>query len=145
MKKIIQICSVLSLVVAFSFVSANAQGAKTITADIPFDFNIGAKHYTTGQYKLKVSEARSTAVVHIMDADGTVLGSVLVLPGGDAVRGDSKLVFNNYEGQRFLGEITTADGSYKMVRSGIERQTASGKKPTTQKPEVVAIALRTEL
>jgi hypothetical protein len=146
MKKIIQICSLLSLIVAFSIVSANAQAAKKITADIPFDFNIGAKHYTAGQYNLTVSESRSTgAIVRLTDAEGDILGTVLVLTGGEAVPGESKLVFNNYEGQRFLAEITTADGSYRIIRSGVEREIASGKKPATRRPEVVAIALRTEL
>jgi hypothetical protein len=145
MKKLIQLCSLLSLIVAFSFISANAQAEKTITADIPFDFNVGTKHYNAGQYKLKVSDSKAIAVVYITDADGAILDSVHVLTGGEAVSGDSKLVFNNYEGQRFLAQIKTADSSYKMVRSGIERQMASGKKPAGQKPEVVAIALRTEL
>lgn len=146
MKKIIQICSLLSLIVAFSFVSANAQAAKKITANIPFDFNIGTKHYTAGRYNLNVSESRSTgAVVRLTDANGDILTTILVLTGGESVPGDSKLVFNNYEGQRFLAEITTADGSYRIVRSGTEREVASGKKPAERKPEVVAIALRTEL
>ena len=145
MKKIIQICSVLSLIVAFSFVSANAQAGKKITANIPFDFNIGAKHYTAGEYKLKISDSGATALVHITDADGAILDSLLVLAGDGAVPGDAKFVFSNYEGHRFLAQITTASGSYKMIRSGVERQTSSGKKPATPKPEVAAIALRTEL
>ena len=46
MKKLIQICAVLSLVFAFSIVSARAQQTvKQYEAKIPFAFNVGQKSY----------------------------------------------------------------------------------------------------
>lgn len=142
MKRLIQFCSVLCLALAFSFVSANAQTAKTIEADIPFDFNAGGQHYKAGKYTLKISEARSSgAVVRIADGEDRILDTMLVSIGVDAVQGAAEMVFNNYDGQRYLSGLSTRDGSYKFTRSATERQVASGKRKAEKRPEIVAIAM----
>lgn len=141
MKRLIQFCSVLCLALAFSFVSANAQSAKKVEANIPFDFNAGGQHYKAGKYTLKVSEARTSgAVVYLTDGEDRVLDTMLVSLSSDAVQGDAEMVFNNYDGQRYLSSITTRDGSYKFVRSSTERQIASGKRSAEKRPEIIAIA-----
>jgi hypothetical protein len=146
MKKLIQICSLLSLIVAFSFLSASAQSTRKIEAQVPFDFNVGDKNYPAGTYELRISESRSNgAIVYLTDGEKNILETLLVSISGNSVNGDSKLVFNNYNGQRFLSRIEARENSYRVARSGIERQIAGGKKSAARTPEVVALALKTEL
>ena len=144
MKKLIQICSVLCLVMAFSIISANAQSTQKIKADVPFDFNVAGKHYNAGKYTLKISDTRQGgAIAHLTDNDGHVLDTIIVAASGDYSRSDAKLTFNNYDGQRFLSRISTSESAYRIARSSVERQVASGKKAESSRP--TSIALRTEL
>lgn len=142
MKRLIQFCSVLCLALAFSFVSANAQSAKKVEANIPFDFNAGGQHYKAGKYTLKISEARAAgAIVHLTDSDDRVLDTMLVALGVDSVQGSAEIVFNNYDGQRYLSGLNTRDCSYRFVRTSSERQIASGKRNSEKRPEIIAIAM----
>lgn len=141
MKRLIQICSVLCLVMAFSFISANAQTTTKLKADVPFDFNAGGKQYKAGRYNLRISGARTGAVIHIMDPENKVLDTMLASVSSNTADGESVLVFNNYEGERFLSGIATGEGSIKIARSNTERQIASGKKRAEKKPEIIAIAM----
>jgi hypothetical protein len=141
MKKLIQICPVLCLVLAFSFISANARTTTKLKADIPFDFNAGGNHYKAGRYTLKISNSRTGAVIHITDAENKVLDTMLASVSSNTSDGESVLVFNNYEGQRFLTGIATRDDSIKISRSTTGRQAASGKWRAEKKPEIIAIAI----
>jgi hypothetical protein len=141
MKKLIQICSVLCLVAAFSFISANAQTITKLKADVPFDFNAGGNHYKAGRYTLKISNSHNAAVIHIMDQENKLLDTILASVSSRTSDGGSVLVFNNYEGQRFLSGIATRDGSIKISRSNSERQTASRQRRAEKKPEIIAITI----
>lgn len=140
MKKLIQICSILCLALAFTIISANAQSTKKVKADIPFDFNVGGKHYSAGKYTLKISDSRTTALVYLTDSENNILDTMLVSVAGEAASGSPELVFNNYDGQRFLSKIAITDRSYKITRTSVERQVAAGKKAAEKKPVIVAIA-----
>ena len=146
MKKLIQICSLLSLIVAFSFLSANAQNTTKIEAQIPFDFNIAGKQYPAGAYNLRVTNSRSVGVlVQLTDRENNNLGTLLVSLANGGMNSEAKLIFDNYEGQRFLSRIDVREGSYRVLRSGVKRHTTGEKKSKVQSPEVVALALKTEL
>jgi hypothetical protein len=141
MKKLIQICPVLCLALAFSFISANAQTTTKLKADVPFDFNAGGNHYKAGRYTLKISNSRTGAVIHIADQENKVLDTMLASVSSNTSDGEPVLVFNNYEGQRFLSGIAARDGTIKISRSAAERQIASGKMRAEKKPEIIAIAI----
>ena len=140
MKKLIQICSVLCLVLTFSFISAHAQTTKKIKADIPFDFNVGGNHYNAGSYTLRLADSRPGAAIYLIDSDNKIIDTLLVANVVEAAAGESTLTFNNYDGQRFLSNITTRGGSYRTIRTKVERQVAAGKRPVEKKPVLVAIA-----
>jgi hypothetical protein len=141
MKKLIQICSVLCLVLAFSFISANAQTTTKIKADVPFDFNAGGNHYKAGPYTLKIANSRTGAVIHVIGEENKVLDTILASVSSKTSDGEPVLVFNNYEGQRFLSGIATRDGTIQIRRSATERQIAAGKRRAEKKPEIIAIAI----
>lgn len=141
MKKLIQICSVLCLALAFSFISANAQSVTKLKADVPFDFNAGGNHYKAGRYNLRITNSNNSAVIHITDQENKVLDTMLAAVSGNTSDGEPVLVFNNCDGQRFLAGITIRDRSIKISRSSTERQIDSGKKKAEKKPEIIAIAI----
>ena len=141
MKKLTQICSILCLVFAFSIISANAQTMKKVKADIPFDFNLRGTQYRAGNYKLRITDLRPGVRVYLTDNKNNVLDSFLVTVAGEAPSGAPELVFNNYDGQRFLSRITTRETIYDIIRTSAERQIASRKKRADKRPEIVAIAI----
>lgn len=141
MKRLIQICSVLCLALAFSFISANAQTTTKLNADVPFDFNAGGKHYKAGPYTLRITNSGNSAIIHITDPENNILDTMLARVSSNTSDGEPVLVFNNYEGQRFLSGIATREGSIKISRSTIERQIAAGKKRAEKKPAIIAIAI----
>ena len=144
MKKLIQICSVLALAIAFAIIPANAQSGQKVSADVPFDFNAAGKHYSAGKYNLKVAEVRSNiAVLYLTDGEGKVLDTILASSTGDAPVGEAQLAFNNYDGQRFLSSISASGLSYRLPRTGAEKQVASGRRNASERP--VSIAMKTEL
>lgn len=99
--------SVLSIL---AVVSAHAQSSRQFTVTIPFDFSVGGKALTAGQYQVgRVTQTSAEAVV-LRRADGG--GSVFVLTRtANKQPGDSRLVFRRYGDQYFLGEVWTSGAS----------------------------------
>lgn len=141
MKRLTQICSILCLVFAFSIISANAQTMKKVKADIPFDFNLRGNNYRAGNYKFRIADLRPGVRVYLTDNENNVLDTFLVTALGEAPSGAAELVFNNYDGQRFLSRITTRECIYTIIRTSTERQIASRKKRADKRPEIVALAI----
>ena len=65
MKKLIQICTLLSLLVVFSIISANAQTVQRYEANIPFDFSVNGKTYEAGKYQLEISNVPTGKMLSI--------------------------------------------------------------------------------
>jgi hypothetical protein len=145
MKKLIQICSVICIAIAFSIVSANAQTTHKIKAQVPFDFSVGGKHYDAGKYDLKVSDTRTGAIVQLFDDRNSILATLLVSGTADQAADGAKLVFSTYEGQLYLTRISTSNGSYRVARSKDGWPNSSRSDRAKRTPQVVALALKTEL
>jgi hypothetical protein len=103
MKKLIQVCSFLTLVIVFSIVSAQAQTVKQYAAEIPYDFNIGQKSYQAGSYVVKVSKI-STGIVSLSleDKEKNKLQTILVRENKNVAKREPKLIFTSYDNRRFL-------------------------------------------
>ena len=136
MKKLIQICSVLSLLVVFSVVSANAQAfVKRYQAQIPFDFNIGQKAYQAGNYVIKISKFSSEGIaLSLEDTKSHRLQTVLLPKNGDVSADAPKLIFTRYENQRFLSKLLTEEIGVSLIKSDVEKRIAEKDK------QVVTIA-----
>ncbi len=91
MKKLIQICSLLSLIVFFSIVSVQAQTVKQYAAEIPHDFNIGQKSYQAGSYTIKVSKVSLNVVsLSLEDKEKNNLQTILVRQNSNVAKREPK-------------------------------------------------------
>jgi hypothetical protein len=127
MKKLIQICSLLSLVLVFTAVSASAHTAYGSEVEIPFSFSAGDRSYEAGKYIVKVATIQNgTAAITIVDPKSDSTQTVLARRSGDTADNEIKLVFNNVNGERVLSRIITPTGGFafhpKNQRRDVARQ-----------------------
>jgi len=133
-RQLIKGMTMLLLVVALAFVSAvvsaNAQSSSA-RADIPFEFAVGSKTLSAGQYNISAANATGDVVkVSGRDTNETAMRLTIGLTNG--ARADkSKLVFHRYGNRYFLTEVWNAgekDGRQLMKskeEKAIERELAS--------------------
>lgn len=141
MKKLIQICTILSLAVIFTVASAQAQTSKKYDAQIPFEFSIGQKTFAAGTYVIRITRISPSATsLALEDKDGNQVQTQYVLTSGDVLRGNSKIIFNRYENHVFLAKILTPEKGFTVPMSGAERQVAREQREKGAKTQV-AIAL----
>jgi hypothetical protein len=109
MKKLIRICTFLTLVATFSVISANAQTTESIRAEIPFAFNIGTKTYDAGTYVMKIS--RATVGNRItLEGDNKILGIFFTVDKGDTPIKSSSLKFvRSSDDSFYLSKIHTSN------------------------------------
>lgn len=137
MKKLIQICSLLSLLVAFTVISAQAQTAKSYNANIPFEFSIGKQSYKPGNYVIRITEnSPKSASLVLEDTEGNNLYKTWILGGNSVAQNDLKLIFDRHEDQLFLSKVTTHDKGFEIVMSGIEKRIAKEKRKANSRTEI---------
>lgn len=146
MKKLIRICAVLSLVFAFSVVSAHAQQAvRQYQAKIPFDFNIGQKSYQAGNYVIKISRLASNGIILSLEDDNNKkLQTVLVSETDTFAKGEPQLLFDVQENQRYLTKIYTSEIGLSIGKRKSEKHNAAKKLQPASKPQVVAVTAHKE-
>jgi hypothetical protein len=116
MKKLIQICSLLTLLVAFSVVSINAQSNFGSEVEIPFAFQVGENSYEAGSYIVKVNKLTpSTAKLSIEDPETGKIQNILMGVTGESAGSEIKLVFDNYEGRRHLSKVRTTETTFAIA------------------------------
>ncbi|HEX8367211.1 MAG TPA: hypothetical protein VF604_01470 [Pyrinomonadaceae bacterium] len=144
MKKLIQICAVLSLVFAFSIVSAHAQQpVKQYEAKIPFDFNVGQKSYQAGSYVIKISRLASNGIVLSLEDDNkNKLQTVLVSETGDLTGDEPQLLFDVRENQRYLSKIIAQDIGVSIGKPKAEKHNSAKKRQPASKSQAVAATAR---
>lgn len=125
MKKLIQICSLLGLLVAFSFVSASAQSTiERYEANIPFDFTVSGQTYEAGNYTLGLSKATGGSIVRIKDAKNRTVQSFFVMERGDVAKKNSNLTFvRDNENQWTLAKIMTTQKGFSVVGAKAAKST----------------------
>ncbi len=140
MKRFIQICSFLSLLILFSAVSAQAQSVNRFEGQIPFDFNIGQKSYKAGSYVIKIRKdsVRNTTLT-LEDNKGNVLHTALVLENGSTSETNPELVFNRYENQRFLSKIATTKSAFSIAMSNSEKQIAKQNREKSSETQIATL------
>jgi hypothetical protein len=123
-------------------VSAHAQSGKQFTATIPFNFYVGGKALTAGQYNVgRITQTSAEGLV-LRETDGRA--GVFVVTSGiqsEDVQQQSKLIFRRYGNQYFLSEVwISGRGSGRLLPSS--RKERLIKRESTKhggNPEKVAI------
>ncbi len=125
MKKFIQICSLLSLLVLSSVAATNAQLSYGTDVNIPFAFNVGDRSYEAGNYIVKL-DRRPTglATLSIQDTRTDDTQTVMLNSAADSSSGPVSLVFDTVEGRRYLTKLRTQDRTYALFRSRTEKNAA---------------------
>lgn len=137
MKKFIQIFSLLSLVVVIAASTAAAQSQNVIKINVPFEFNVGQKAYSAGEYGLKITKnGGGGARITLTDRSGRNLQTVLAAVTGDYRAGEIEVVFNNYDNQRFLTKIVTREAGLELSRTKSEKEIAAGLVEPGRKPSI---------
>ena len=126
MKKFLQTISFIALAFVFGGITANAQQTTKIDANVPFDFIIGDRYVTAGEYTIRVTGSPSGAkLVEVRSKDGETLFTSLAVSNGDTGRGRSELVFERTEGRVVLTKILTEGAGYSVPTVDLSKLSAA--------------------
>ena len=128
-KQAFRILTVLSLLLTMSAAIVHAQSKRSII-NIPFSFTVGHKTLPAGEYTVQPNRSNSDNVWLVESTTGH--DSVIFTSGSAWTREtqeNTKLVFNNYDGQYFLSQIWSAgDNTGRELRMPrVERQLAKSR------------------
>ena len=139
-KKIIQICSILVLLTAFSAISANAQINNRIDAKIPFAFSFGENTYPAGDYVIKMQKTGDGIVNLLLEnKEGAQLARALATENGRTSQSDPALVFDLQSDQRSLTRLAFADRGYSLYHSNNGRESLSKNKASQAKKKAASM------
>jgi hypothetical protein len=121
-----------AILLATVVTSAQAQSpSNRVTAQIPFDFNIGDRKLPSGRYSVgRVRQASDDAVLTVDDENGRskALRTSIAVRNLDLTE-NAKLVFHRYGDQYFLYQVwaagTTTGRQFPKSRSEREAQNAN--------------------
>ena len=117
------VLTIVSVAFFTAVVSANGQSGKQVVADIPFNFIVGDKMMTAGQYSVKATSQDSPALL-ISERD-TKESAIRLTSSLDADRKNTRarLVFHRYGQHYFLAEVWSGGDSSgrTLMRSRQER------------------------
>src|SRR5882672_7409346 len=125
-KQAFRILTVLSLLLTLSAATVYAQ-SKRSTINIPFSFNVGQKTLPAGEYTVEPKWKNSNNVWLLESRPGHY--SVLFTTSSvwtSKTQENTRLLFNNYEGQYFLSQVWIAgdNSGRELPIPRLERQLA---------------------
>jgi|SRR6185437_3576481 len=137
-KQALRILTILSLLLTMSAAAVHAQSKRSII-NIPFTFTVGHTTLPAGEYSVEPNRKDSNSFWLIQSVKGNE--NVLFTTNSvwtSETKNNSRLVFNNYDGQYFLSQIWNAgDNSGRELRMPrVERQLA---KSHIQRETVIVI------
>jgi hypothetical protein len=133
LKGVTMLLLIVVLALATAVASANAQSANKVVADIPFEFSVGYKTMTAGEYLVRSITSAGDALM-IQSADGKV--SALRQSEATAQtknKTHARLVFHRYGERYFLAEVWNG-----TVRTG--RQLFKSREERAIETEVASIS-----
>lgn len=137
MKRFIQICSLLSLLVLFTGVSASANTGFGTEVEIPFAFTVGDRSYDAGNYIVKLDRLSSgTSTLTIHETKSGDMQTVLVHVNNGSRGSQVNLIFDTIEGKKYLTRIQTADRTFAVAGSKVDRK--AGKSRNAEKASIGA-------
>ncbi|HEY8187867.1 MAG TPA: hypothetical protein VIF64_17485 [Pyrinomonadaceae bacterium] len=106
--RVLGILTMFSLLLVVAASSVHAQSRRS-TVTIPFSFNVGEKTLPAGEYTIEPNRTDSQTVWLLLSNSGrdNVLFATTSVWARETNE-ETKLVFNNYDGQYFLSQIWPA-------------------------------------
>ena len=104
-KQALRIFAIFSLLLTMSAVAVHAQSKRSII-NVPFSFTVGHKTLPAGEYSVEPNRKDSNSFWLIQSMKGQ--DSVLIATNSvwtSETQENTRLVFNNYDGQYFLSQI----------------------------------------
>lgn len=128
MKKTMLYSVAMSMLVLFCCgLPASAQSLERLmTAQIPFDFQVGEKQLPAGEYTIK-RDPRMTGLLVLEGQRRQTLVTVYSFPLHQPKESDRlSLIFKEYDGTHFLAEVKIAERGYgyALAKSKTERRLA---------------------
>lgn len=119
------------IIVTLTATATFAQSGQTVTAEIPFSFNVRGKNYSAGKYIIKRADDSSLTWT-IGGSDLKVPVKILMANAIDSERGvQNTMTFRRYDDQYFLAAFTT--GSYRINLPKTKSEKLLQKELKTQK------------
>ena len=137
-KQVVKGITMLTVVLAIAFatavVSAQAQSAKTVVSNIPFEFNVAGKTLPAGEYKINRSLGNALTI-WTSDPDAGVSRLTNEIESNKG--GHARLVFRRYGDRYFLAEVWTGAGD-------VGRQLLKSRQERAIEREMSSLASKTE-
>ena len=144
MKKAIYSYFVIAgLLLTVSVISASAQSARLIAANIPFNFVVKDKVLPAGEYTIERIQVAASEALKIQSRDGHITAIVPVrFSRTGANKHEAKLVFSQLGDQYFMSQAIGFEekAAYTLPRSRTED--ALAKSMTSGRPNTITIAGR---
>lgn len=141
MKHIQRAIALSGLLVLLTFTSALAQSDRQTIIHIPFNFTVGEKVFSAGEYVIAPNRKDSSTVWVIRHKDGSGATFVLTRPVYSVdPQEKTKLVFHRYEDLYFLSEVWTAGSETGREIQISDREKALDKVLASKRQETILIA-----
>ncbi|SRR6266699_1123023 len=125
----------LSLIAAIAPVSLMGQGSIRVT--VPFDFTLGSKSFTAGEYRV---EHPAPMVLAIRSVNGSTVRLFQAHSGWNSAKpGTNQLTFNRYGDRYFLSQVSQEQRGWELPKSPIEKEIIA-KKASPEPIRLAAVA-----
>ena len=131
--------SIFALLLTVSSISVFAQSDRQTVVNIPFDFIVGEKAMSAGQYILERNKRESDTVWTITSKNtGASRKVFLTIPmRSNDTQQETKLVFHRYENYYFLTAFWTAGDNTGRELQQSDREKNLGQKLLAQREEII--------
>lgn len=141
MKHIRRAIALSGLLVLLTFTSALAQSDRQTIIHIPFNFTVGEKVFSAGEYVIAPNRKDSSTVWVIRHKDGSGATFVLTRPVYSVdPQEKTKLVFHRYEDLYFLTEVWSAGSETGREIQISDREKTLDKVLASKRQETILIA-----
>jgi hypothetical protein len=155
LKAITMLVSIIALAFATALASSAQSRSKKIRADIPFDFVVGDKALTAGEYTVGSITTGSDEGMLVRSRDGHNRAIRLTnAVSSNTLKNEVALTFRRYGNTYFLAQVWLGDSSMgrEMLKSKAERvaerelakNSSEGELAQNDKPETVTIVAELE-
>ncbi|HTB13145.1 MAG TPA: hypothetical protein VK752_16295 [Bryobacteraceae bacterium] len=90
-----------------------------ITATIPFDFTVGAKTFSAGDYSVQRLNQGVLLIQNMKHGTGVM---TMVLPGESNKAGVPVITFNRYGNRYFLSQVSNDSQGWRLRPSKVEKE-----------------------
>lgn len=142
MKKVtLNLCALAVIILGLAAISASAQSAGHYRTHIPFAFTVDGQAFQAGDYRISVLNPESDkAILSLRSVDGREGRLIMTTPKQvDPRKESSQLVFNRFEGQYILMEMSIGDFGVEIRGARTASAVAKRRINTDPRREVVAL------